>query len=366
MSVSSVFQPSPQSLRELVLDYLLHNSYIDTARAFAADSAGIVNSERILEGLAGDATVETDETHDGMDGIEDGAIEDMKPVEISEEVLSLVEMRREIKFHILSGRVDEATQLLNTHFPSVLQEHDEDAPPSSRVLGPDAFSPFARVHYTSQLSTKPIHIALNLRILAFIEAARTIPLPYASDPQRGSNAASSVGSSAGAERSSDAYSAQQTELLHRAQRLYASVESLRDVRDRDLYRKELNSVGGLLAYRVPESSKISKYMEQGRREAVADQVNSAILYHMGQPATSLAELYVRQTAAVWLTMRDVDLRIPPPSLWPAGISLPLSDALGVEDPVAPPSKAGSSVKAEKVEAEQYVPQFDLRQFLDSP
>lgn len=80
-----------------------------------------------------------------------------------------------------------------------------------------------------------------------------------------------------AEDAPDAHSAQQTALLHRAQRLYATVESLRDSRDRELYRRELNSVGGLLAYTVPEASPMAKYLSQERREAVAEQVNSAIL-----------------------------------------------------------------------------------------
>lgn len=180
----------------------------------------------------------------------------------------------EIKLHICSGRVDEATQLLNTHFPAVLQETECDFTsfPIPKPLKPSP--PFSRVHYTSQLSTKPIHIALNLRILAFIEAARTVPLQYSGDPKRQYSVSDAA---VGTDRSPDAYPAHQTALLHRAQRLYAAVESLRDLRDREIYRKELNSVGGLLAYTVPEASPIAKYLSQERREAAADQVNSAIL-----------------------------------------------------------------------------------------
>lgn len=73
------------------------------------------------------------------------------------------------------------------------------------------------------------------------------------------------------------HSAHQTALLHTAQRLYSTVESLQDTSDRDVYRQELSQVGGLLAYRVPEDSPMSFYLTQERREAVADQVNSAIL-----------------------------------------------------------------------------------------
>jgi len=69
----------------------------------------------------------------------------------------------------------------------------------------------------------------------------------------------------------------QTELLLRGQKLYASVELLRDPEDQATYRKELENVGGLLAYPVPELSPMSKYLDQARRESVAEQINRAIL-----------------------------------------------------------------------------------------
>jgi hypothetical protein len=69
----------------------------------------------------------------------------------------------------------------------------------------------------------------------------------------------------------------QTELILRAQKLYALVELLRKPEDRATYLKELENVGGLLAYKVPEMSPMSKYLDQARRESVADQINRAIL-----------------------------------------------------------------------------------------
>lgn len=187
--------------------------------------------------------------------------------------------------------------------------------------GPPKGSPHARLGYASTVSTKPMHVTLNLQVQAFIEAARTVPLPYPAHTHtstagapgsraggtsslnaapgvgvgmgmsvNGSAAASSTSvasgsgaasTSASAAASSDAFSAHQTELLHRAQRLYAAVESLRDLRDRDVYREELKQVGGLLAYPAPERSPMARYMRQERREAVADQVNSAILCEWG-------------------------------------------------------------------------------------
>ena len=178
----------------------------------------------------------------------------------------------DIKHLILSGRVEEATQLINKYFPYVLQDTDEDAPmPSEATSEPSVIpgvTPHTRIQYISQVSVNPTHVALNLRILAFIEAARTVPLTYST---------SSYIPPSPTCLSHPGDDAHQTALLHHAQRLYASVESLSDPRDKDVYRKELSGVGGLLAYREPEKSSIAFYMKQERREVVADQVNSAIL-----------------------------------------------------------------------------------------
>ena len=127
----------------------------------------------------------------------------------------------------------------------------------------------ARVNYVSH-TTNPIHLALNLRIQAFIEATRTVNLP--NPPGYARSVTSAPASSA-----SESEAGHQTALLHRAQRLYAEVEALRDPEDKKVYREELKRVGGLLAYRTPETSSLAAFLEQSRRDAVADQVNSAIL-----------------------------------------------------------------------------------------
>ncbi|KAL5489776.1 hypothetical protein ACEPAI_4608 [Sanghuangporus weigelae] len=350
------FEPSLQQLRELVLDYLIHNAYIDTARTFASESATVAHANEIQEGLASDASSAEANGHP-MEGVcvlkgEDSCL--------NEKELEQVRRRREIQLHILSGRVDEATQLLYTYFPMVLQENDLDLPTSTSRGPPDTTSPFTRLQYTSQNSVKPIHIALNLRILAFVEASRTVPLIYPGDPKRFSSIAL-----AGANRSADEYSAHQIALLHHAQRLYATVESLRDSRERETYRKQLNGVGGLLAYSEPEKSPIAGYLSQDLRDAVANQVNSAILYHMGKLATSHIELYVRETSTVVSVMRDINI---PPT--PQMRSLLPIESVTQVSPSSPQSKlpSGKTEKQEKAEQEKppACPSFNLSQFLDNP
>ena len=79
---------------------------------------------------------------------------------------------------------------------------------------------------------------------------------------------------------------QQMALLTTAQKLYALSNTLPNPVDRATYLKELENVGGLLAYKVPEKSSMAKYLTLERREAVADQINRAILSKSIHPQTN--------------------------------------------------------------------------------
>ena len=113
---------------------------------------------------------------------------------------------------------------------------------------------------------------MNLRILAFSEACRTVPLEY---PPSTHSAITNSPPPAPADIEENP--TQQMALLTRAQKLYAFSSTLRNPLDRATYLKELENVGGLLAYKVPEKSSMAKYLTLERREAVADQINRAIL-----------------------------------------------------------------------------------------
>jgi hypothetical protein len=139
----------------------------------------------------------------------------------------------------------------------------------------------------------PAHLSLNLRILAFTEACRTIPLPYT--PAK-------VGSSFHAAHEADHPKKEilyddhdpdpdshQAALLAKAQKLYVAANMIQKPSDRVMYLKELANVGGLLAYKVPEESPTARYLSQERREAVADQINRAILCRFFLGACSAAK-----------------------------------------------------------------------------
>lgn len=180
----------------------------------------------------------------------------------------------DIRVNILSGRVDDAISLLCTYFPSVLNPDPDTNPPAQT---PETTATFK---YIPSASVDPTHLLLNLNILGFIEVARTVPLPYHHSGTRVSPSPPPLSSMpASKERASDdkECNKQQLILLQKARKLYKQAESLSRADDRVLYLNELSQVTALLAYTNPENSIMSTYLSQERREAVADQIEGAIL-----------------------------------------------------------------------------------------
>lgn len=139
----------------------------------------------------------------------------------------------------------------------------------------------SRFEYIAE-TVNPTHLSLNLRILGFIEACRTVPLVY-TPPARSTESPASPDSDVAMvpaspiKRDPKDEENHQSELLICVQKLYATVNALRKLEDRVIYLKELSNVGGLLAYTVPENSLMAKYLHQERRDRVAEQINGAIL-----------------------------------------------------------------------------------------
>lgn len=158
--------------------------------------------------------------------------------------------------------------------------------------------------YTLPTSIDPRHLLLNLRILDFIEACRTVPLPYNHPGTRERKTKiPKVGAAPLPDDTADDISGDEGEhslfsvpavplalgsmdvdedwkprsLLARLQKLRVMASTLDKTTERDVFYEELKNVGGLLAYKTPEGSLMDKYLRQERREAVADQINRSIL-----------------------------------------------------------------------------------------
>lgn len=150
------------------------------------------------------------------------------------------------------------------------------------------------IQFLTSTTVDPLHLNLNLRILAFTEACRTVPLPYP-PPSPISSLTGSPPSEIDTDiddgdepaptldlipdEATDPVARQQHfgNLITRIQKLYVLANALPKESDRKTYAEELNQVSGLLAYKDPEKSPMARYLSQGRREAVADQINAAVL-----------------------------------------------------------------------------------------
>ncbi|KAJ7905616.1 CTLH/CRA C-terminal to lish motif domain-containing protein [Mycena olivaceomarginata] len=307
--MSTPAEPTPYQLRTLVIDYLIHNGYASTARVFGQSSL-----------------VPTSLDADGD--------EIMQPADTPEipatKVVGQVELRQRIRTHILGGQINDAIDLLEKHFPAVLSsEPFASAPkPHKSLSGTDFVAP---------TTLNPAHLNLNLRILAFTEAFRAFLHP------------TSESSSFSLEDYDESRTA---ELLAKAQKLHVLSSMLSNPTEREAYNKELENVTGLLAYPDPERSPVAKYLSHERREAVANQINTAILYRTGLPAISHLELSTRYTSALWSFMHDLHIKPRPDAPLP---------------PTSVEKAAGPSLKGVKVVDKDApeAPRFDLQHFLNA-
>lgn len=260
-------------LRTFVLDYLVHHCYTKTAKAFIKDST--------VPCL--DADGDEIQLIDSPDG---------RCTEHFEEILKKGEIRANIRAHILAGRAEEATRMLEKSFPTVLAK----TIPRGDVAASRDEHIISRSDYASPTSVDPSHLSLNLRIFSFTEACRTVPLEYPKQSLRSQHTEALDSRHAPVSKTTQD---RKLILLSMAQQLLDSANLLPKNGDREVYCKELSNVSALLAYKNPETSPVAQYLSQERRGAVADQIDRAILHRSGLPIVSSLELMIRQIMSVW-------------------------------------------------------------------
>lgn len=100
--------------------------------------------------------------------------------------------------------------------------------------------------------------------------------------------------------------------LPHARSLFCYVQTLPKPNERAIFVKELESVSGLLAYVDPWNSPIKRYLDQSRRDMLAEIVNAAILVHLGRSPTPILKMIAQQTSFTWSTLNETGERIPCP------------------------------------------------------
>ncbi|GAC95610.1 LisH motif-containing protein [Pseudozyma hubeiensis SY62] len=275
---------------------------------------------------------------------------DVSP-DLTAEDLRGVRARKQIKDYIISGQIRQAMDMINEHFPTVLNSAaaaaaaaasgSSNGSKSTRSkTGSSAGSAGDKMFPANPTSMEPDHLLLNLQIQVFIEAIRsassaqlapsstaqlsasngglpslatTTPGIAASAISRAASPAPSTSSSNGSATSATGTNAALNPALHSAlayaQGLYASAQKLPSFW-RAMYLKELEQVTALLAYTDVEHSPVRRFLHRSRKVALAEQVNSAILLRCGKPSQPLIEVAVRQTTLLWDYLQAEEVQVP--------------------------------------------------------
>ncbi|GJN88690.1 hypothetical protein Rhopal_001656-T1 [Rhodotorula paludigena] len=285
-----------------------------------------------------------------------------------------------IRQSILAGRITHAVDLLNEHFPSVLSPSSAPTsasgfaspsklppshplspkqascsprtffvPPSSRSSSPSPSptgKPLIGAHFGPWAqSLSPEIVSLNLQTQVFIELMRTAYATSAhSTPSTPTPSVNGGDAHSDADMSASTSSVGSFSILNvaiaQAQALAEKVSRLPLGREREGWEKERVDVSALLAYKSIESCEVRGYFEEGRKEALAEMVNAAILQHTNRTPLPLLSLAARQATSFWSTLREMNVAFPPA-----------------------PSAGGSTRDRDGRKPPKTYPAFDLRSFL---
>ncbi|KAK4701264.1 hypothetical protein P7C70_g4969, partial [Phenoliferia sp. Uapishka_3] len=282
---------------------------------------------------------------------------------LSKAELQQIRLRRDIRAHILTGRIHSAVDLLTTHFPAVLSpppppQIPAPPPPSlsprkaaaaalAAASSPHTFfvpTPSSSASYPypnptsnsktpsvpilgatfspSALSLSPQILSLNLQLQSFVElirSASTSSLPTSrtttpgdQTPPSMSGSTSSILSTGGRSTGSGRGSGGgMNKAIKQSQRLRAKVGEMEPGKEREAWEAECVDVSGLMAYTDLEICPVRGYLSQGRREVLAELVNAAILKHTKHTPMPLLALVARQTTTIWQALAEWKLQFPP-------------------------------------------------------
>ncbi|WEW59838.1 hypothetical protein PRK78_005319 [Emydomyces testavorans] len=257
----SVLQPPLNEtalLQELVAQFLAHDGYVETARAFAEE---VRDETKALQNSG--ATVPKDyAVEDDADAVN----------------------RQKIRAAILEGDIDEALELTNTHYGSVLEDNPQ--------------------------------IYFRLRCRKFIEIVRSYSEPETSQSgKQPKSAKGTVGDGIGDifahdmeldDQMQDLQSTEEmdTETEPASKDLYHAKEALEYGQqlkadymndEKKQYEKSLNDIFSLVAYSDPRSSPHGHLLDPSGRVAVAEELNAAILVSLGKSSVAALERLYQQT-----------------------------------------------------------------------
>ncbi|PKI82534.1 hypothetical protein MVES1_003787 [Malassezia vespertilionis] len=295
------------TVRQLVLDYLLHHGHTATASAYMRDRQGL------------------------------GDVAHAQPV-----CKGNMEARQQVRAAIMDGRIEEAVALCDDHFSGVLRSMPVDTPPSMD-LHDAALRDDERAIPAHALSLDPFHLWLNLHMQHYIEVVRALYDDYARDE-----------------------TAEESPLLKAAldvvQMLNTHVQYLA-LSDRDAYAARLDQLATLLAFSDAQHIPQPEIFDPQRRAALAAQVNAALLAYEGLPSDAVLANLVRQATYVLCKLHADKIPIPRDH---ALVTLGESAGMGQFLPAPLPSSSGTARRAATSAHTVIVPPWRQEQIWDAP
>ncbi|KAF7585521.1 Ran-binding protein 9 [Aspergillus hancockii] len=248
-------------LQELVAQFLAHDGYVDTARAFAEE-----------------VTVESA-------ALQNGRTEPLKKYEVEEDVEAI--NRQKIRAAILDGDIDKALKYTNAYYANVLQN-------------------FPHIHF-------------KLRCRKFLEMMRRCNEPSLAASKRAKASSGLSDGSAvfdeemeldeqihhddgwdteGMDTEEPENATKFNELLTEAVQYGQQLRLDYPSDERGGNKKMLDDIFSLVAYPDPKQSVHGHYLDPAGRIAVAEELNSAILVSLGKSSSAALERLYQQTEAL--------------------------------------------------------------------
>ncbi|KAK8192463.1 CTLH/CRA C-terminal to lish motif domain-containing protein [Phyllosticta paracitricarpa] len=272
-------------IHELIAQYLAHDGYVETARAFAAE---VREESRALAG--GNSHIKDLEPEEDIDAIN----------------------RQKIRAAILDGDIDKALKLTNAYYPMVLRENENiyfrlrcrkfiemirrctDVQNSSINPSYGKPSTTSNGHTTNSAYDDVFDNSMEIDDRATMDG---------SNPAAAGNTTSNNGTAESMDTSdSDGVRVENLlgEMIQYGQELKGEFSS----DPRREVKRELENTFALMAYSDPRQSPLAYMLDENGRTPVAEELNSAILVSLGKSSSAALEQLVKQTEALVDTLAE--------------------------------------------------------------
>ncbi|KAK8245952.1 ran-binding protein [Phyllosticta capitalensis] len=268
-------------IHELIAQYLAHDGYVETARAFAAE---VREESRALAG--GNSHTKDLEPEEDVDAIN----------------------RQKIRAAILDGDIDKALKLTNAYYPMVLRENEniyfrlrcrkfiemirrctDVQNPSTQSYGKPPTGSNGHTAYDDVFDN-----SMEIDDHATMDGSNTAPAATATTNNRTADTMDTSDSDGGKVENLLG------EMLQYGQELKSEFSS----DPRREVKRELENTFALMAYSDPRQSPLAHMLDENGRTPVAEELNSAILVSLGKSSSAALEQLVKQTEALVDTLAE--------------------------------------------------------------